>query len=130
MRVNMALVCATLLLSASLVHAAKDHAVVYTVTEQEDLQTVAGRYEVTVEDILVTNGITASEIEIGQVIYIPPPHATGYFDVDKGTYKVASGDDLYAISQRFGTTIEAVQRLNGMTSDQVQAGAMLKIPQS
>ena len=72
-----------------------DEAVAYTVVEGEDIQTVAGRYDVTVEDILVTNGMETEEITVGTVIYIPPKHAMGYFDPDNGTYFVSSGDDLY-----------------------------------
>ena len=105
-----------------------DEAVAYTVVEGEDIQTVAGRYDVTVEDILVTNGMETEEITVGTVIYIPPKHAMGYFDPDNGTYVVASGDDLYEIAKRFGTTVEAIGEANALTSNKIEAGATLQIP--
>lgn len=109
-----------------------DEAIAYTVIEGEDegedIQTVAGRYEVTVEDIVITNGLETEEITVGTVIYIPPKHARGYYNPDAGTYLIAPGDDLYAIAKRFGTTVEAIGEANAMTSDKIEAGAILQIP--
>ncbi len=105
-----------------------DEAIAYTVVEGEDIQTVAGRYEVTVEDIMITNGLETEEITIGAVIYIPPKHARGYYDPDAGTYVVAPGDDLYEIAKRFGTTVVAIGEANAMTSNKIEAGAKLQIP--
>jgi LysM repeat protein len=105
-----------------------DEAIAYTVIEGEDIQTVAGRYDVTVEDIVITNGLETEEITVGTVIYIPPKHARGYYDPDAGTYLIAAGDDLYAIAKRFGTTVEAIGEANAMTSNKIEAGATLQIP--
>ncbi len=77
-----------------------DEAIAYTVVEGEDIQTVAGRYEVTVEDIVITNGLETEEIVVGTIIYIPPKHARGYYDADTGTYVIAPGDDLFQVSKR------------------------------
>ena len=105
-----------------------DEAIAYTVVEGEDIQTVAGRYEITVADILIANGLETEEITIGTVIYIPPKHARGYYDPDNGTYIVAPGDDLYEIAKRFGTTVVAIGEANAMTSNEIEAGATLQIP--
>lgn len=43
------------------------------------------------------------------------------------TYKVRSGDSLWFISQRFGTTINQIKQLNGLTSDTIYINQMLKI---
>ncbi len=109
-------------------HVQADEAVAYTVVEGEDLQTVAGRYEVTVEDIMITNGLETEEITVGTVIYIPPKHARGYYDPENGTYVIAEGDDLIAIAERFGTTVGAIREANGLTSSKIEAGGTLKIP--
>ena len=105
-----------------------DEAIAHTVIEGDDIQTVAGRYEVTVEDIVISNGLETEEITVGTVLYIPPEHARGYFDPDAGTYLIAPGDDLYAIAKRFGTTVEAIGEANAMTSNKIEAGATLQIP--
>ncbi len=106
-----------------------DEAVAYTVVEGEDIQTVAGRYDITVEDILISNGLESEEIMVGTVIYIPPKHARGYYDPDGGTYLIVEGDDLYEISKRFGTTVAALEKANDLDSSKIKAGATLRIPQ-
>ncbi|MBE7550874.1 MAG: LysM peptidoglycan-binding domain-containing protein [Anaerolineales bacterium] len=45
-----------------------------------------------------------------------------------GTYTVQAGDTLFSISQRYGTSIEAIAAANGLTSDLVQIGQALTIP--
>jgi len=99
------------------------------VEEEDDIQTIAGEYDVTVEDIVISNGLETEELEVGMVIYIPPKHARGYYDPDSGTYVIASGDDLFAIAERFATTVEALQQANGLDSNEIEAGATLQIPQ-
>jgi LysM repeat protein len=54
----------------------------------------------------------------------PSPGPTAAFT----TYRVKSGDTLYVIARRFGTTVKAIQKLNGMTSTILHAGQVLKIP--
>ncbi|MDE5554019.1 MAG: LysM peptidoglycan-binding domain-containing protein, partial [Muribaculaceae bacterium] len=44
------------------------------------------------------------------------------------TYTIASGDNLYKISKRFGVSIEDLKKANGMTNDKLRAGQTLKIP--
>ena len=55
-------------------------------------------------------------------------HASGFIDPLSGVYTVASGDDLLAISKRFGTTVDELKHLNGLKSDTIQAGQTLTIP--
>ena len=46
-----------------------------------------------------------------------------YFD-----YTVQSGDSLWLLAQRFSTTVDAIKSLNGLTTDRIYIGQMLKIP--
>jgi LysM repeat protein len=45
-----------------------------------------------------------------------------------GTYTVQAGDTLFSISQRYGTSVEAIAAANGLTSDLVRIGQALTIP--
>lgn len=53
----------------------------------------------------------------------PAPDAGGSF-----LYTVRSGDTLWLLSRRFGTTVDAIKRFNGLTSDNLQIGQVLRIP--
>ncbi|HHY36368.1 MAG TPA: LysM peptidoglycan-binding domain-containing protein [Firmicutes bacterium] len=45
-----------------------------------------------------------------------------------GTYYVRPGDSLFFIAQRFGTTVQALQKANGIYSDIIYPGEPLYIP--
>lgn len=45
------------------------------------------------------------------------------------TYKVKSGDSLWLISQKFGTTVNNIKQLNGLTSDIIYVDQKLKVKQ-
>jgi LysM repeat protein len=107
---------------------AADEAVAYTVVEGEDIQAVAGKFDVTTEDIVLSNGLKTEEIEVGSIIYIPPKHARGFYDPGNGTYLIAPEDDLYAIAQRFGTTVEALEQANNLAAGKIETGTILQIP--
>jgi LysM domain len=44
------------------------------------------------------------------------------------TYKVKSGDSLSSIAARYGVTVAALKKANGMTSNVIRPGQVLKIP--
>lgn len=45
-------------------------------------------------------------------------------------YVVRSGDTLWLLSQRYGTTVDELRRLNGLTGDLLNIGQVLRIPVS
>lgn len=45
------------------------------------------------------------------------------------TYTVVKGDTLWSISKKFNTTVEAIKQLNGLTSDVISVGQVLKVRQ-
>lgn len=42
-------------------------------------------------------------------------------------YKVSAGETLYSISKRFGTTVEDITRINGLTSTVLTPGQVIKV---
>ena len=45
-------------------------------------------------------------------------------------YTVQAGDSLWLIAQRYNTTVNAIKNLNGLTSDFINIGQVLKIPRN
>lgn len=44
-----------------------------------------------------------------------------------GSYTVVSGDNLYRIAQRYGTTVSQLKALNGLSSDSLKVGQVLRV---
>lgn len=59
---------------------------------------------------------------IGENVPTPEPE-TGYVN-----YTVQAGDSLWLIAQRYGTTVDAIKQANGLTSNVLQIGQILRVP--
>lgn len=97
----------------------------YVVRSGDTLWLLAQRYGTTVDAIRNLNGLTSNMLNIGQVLKIPVTAGNSYFE-----YAVRSGDTLWLLSRRFGTTVDAIRNLNGLTSDRLDVGQILLIPRS
>ena len=109
----------------------------HTVVSGDTLWLLAQRFNTTVDAIKSLNGLTSDALSIGQVLRIPgtgtvtppppppPPPPSNYFN-----YTVVSGDTIWLLAQRFNTTVAAIRELNGLTSDALSIGQVLRIPGS
>lgn len=97
----------------------------YVVRPGDTLWLLAQRYGTTVDAIIRLNGLPNDNLSIGQILKIPSAGETPapYFE-----YTVRSGDSLWMLAQRFGTTVDAIKRLNGLNSDNLSIGQVLRIP--
>jgi LysM repeat protein len=65
--------------------------------------------------------------------YSPPTTSTGYNSgggaaSNSSSHTVSKGDTLYNISKRYGTSVSAIQRANGINGDLIRLGETLVIP--
>lgn len=97
----------------------------YVVRSGDTLWLLARRFGTTVDAIRSLNGLTSNMLNIGQVLKIPAAAGGSYFE-----YAVRPGDTLWLLSRRYGTTVETLKSLNGLTSDRLDVGQILRIPQS
>lgn len=95
----------------------------YVVKAGDSLWLIAQRYGTTVEAVRRLNGLTSDLINVGQVLRIPSSQSGSYVE-----YTVRSGDTLWLLSRRYDTTVDAIKRLNGLVSDALSIGQVLKIP--
>lgn len=96
----------------------------YTVRSGDTLWLLAQRYGTTVDAIKNLNGLTSNMLNIGQALKIPTAGGP-YFE-----YAVRAGDTLWLLSRRYGTTVDAIRNLNGLTSDRLEVGQILRIPRN
>ena len=97
----------------------------YTVRAGDSLWLIANKYGTTVEAIKRLNGLTSDLLNIGQVLKIPSDSNVPYIE-----YTVRPGDTLWILARRYETTVDAIKRLNGLTSDLLNIGQVLRIPKS
>lgn len=95
----------------------------YVVKAGDSLWLIAQRFHTTVDAIKSLNGLTTNLLNVGQVLKIPSAQSGSYIE-----YIVRSGDTLWLLSRRYDTTVDAIKQLNGLTSDRLDIGQVLKIP--
>lgn len=97
--------------------------ITYVVQPGDSLWLISQRYGTTVDAIKRLNNLTSDMLSIGQVLKIPSGQTTGYIE-----YTVRAGDTLWLLSRRYNTTVDAIKRLNDLSSDMLNIGQVLKIP--
>lgn len=95
----------------------------YTVRSGDTLWLLANRFGTTVDAIKRLNGLSSDNLQIGQVLKIPSVQSQQYFN-----YTVRSGDTLWLLANRFGTTVETIRQLNGLSGNMLRIGQVLRIP--
>jgi LysM repeat protein len=99
----------------------------HTVVRGDTLYSLARRFGTTVDAIMRANWLTSPNIYVGQRLIIssspvPPVGST--------TYTVVSGDTLYSVARRHGTTVDAIKAVNNISGNFIYIGQHLRIPQS
>lgn len=105
----------------------------YGVRPGDTLSAIARRFGVTVTALTQANCIcNPNLILVGQVLIIPCATgccpAAGAPAAPSCAYIVRAGDTLTAIARRFGTTVKALQRLNGIANpNRILVGQRLNV---
>lgn len=96
----------------------------YIVQSGDTLYSIARRFNTTVSELRRLNNLTSDILTIGTRLLLRESNE----DFPSATYKVVSGDTLYAIARRFNTTVDAIKELNNLTSNTLTIGQELYIP--
>jgi len=102
---------------------------VYIVQEGDTLTTIASQFGVTVDELLIANGLSSSNlILIGDAIIIPGlDGVTGVLE----TRTVPYGETLRSLSRRYQIPVEKLVKLNRLVSpEELYAGSSLILPVS
>ncbi len=98
----------------------------HRVRSGESLWTIARLYGVAEDLLRAANGIRGSRILAGQTLLVPlSALGSGML-----RYTVRSGDSLWVIANRLGTTVDRIREENRMDTTRIYAGQVLDVPLS
>lgn len=95
----------------------------YIVKKGDSLYSIARTYNTSVDKLKEINNLTSNALAIGQVLKLPSSNAS-----ENVVYTVKKGDSLYSIAREYGTTVDAIKKLNNITSNTLSIGQKLLLP--
>jgi len=117
---------------------------IHTVRRGDSMYAIAHKYGMSLYELMSLNrGVKASRIHPGQTIIVSDSYynsrssrkavsrsytskrRSGTYSVS--THKVRSGESLWSIANRYGTTISQIKSTNGLRSNVIQPGKRLKV---
>lgn len=101
----------------------------YTVKSGDTLWTISKKYGLTVDELKKLNNLQSNNLTIGQTLKVSstietpttPPQDTSYYTVKKG-------DSLYAIANKYNTSVDELKKINNLSSNALSIGQKLLIP--
>ncbi|THE09754.1 LysM peptidoglycan-binding domain-containing protein [Bacillus timonensis] len=99
----------------------------YQVVSGDTLYSIAQRHGTSVDGIKKANQLSSDVLSIGQTLTIPSGNTSSPAQTTT-TYQVVSGDTLYSIAQRHGTTVDIIKKTNNLTSNLLGIGQTLTLP--
>ena len=116
----------------------------HVVKEGDNLTRLAQTYNVSQDAIMELNNLTSENILIGQKLKIPAPGTQASRNYRRPTqsqpqssstgktvnHVVQEGDNLTRLAARYNVSQEKIMEVNGLTSENIQIGQVLKIPAS
>ena len=100
---------------------------IYTVKKGDSLWAIANKYGTSVEELKKANSLTSDNLSIGQTLIIPGNSVPGQTEI---TYTVKKGDSLWAIANKYDTTVEKIKSTNNLSTNTLQIDQVLIIPSS
>lgn len=93
---------------------------------------IAGRYNISTETLMTTNNITdPTTLQIGEELVIPVDEQPRLTNDPVLIYEIQDGDTLFALANRYGTTMEEILAHNsGLEPTALQVGLAIRIPQT
>ena len=101
--------------------------VTYVVKAGDNLYNIAKQYNTSVSEIVRLNNLPNNNLSVGQQLLIPTALVSDNSS-SSNTYVVKSGDNLYSIARRFGTSVNDIIRLNNLPGTSLSIGQTLVIP--
>jgi len=111
----------------------------YKVQKGDNLNSIAEKFNVSVEDLKKNNNLTDNKIKFGQELKITQTteNVTSKSDVAKSdvhsktiTHKVTKGETLISIAEKFNVSVEDLKKDNQLTGNKIKFNQELKLTQT
>ncbi len=114
----------------------------HQVEKGETLYSLSRRYDAEVSGIVEANQIVGNQLSLGQILRIPTsfdvksnaPAANTSTTVlksdasqSKNAHEVKPGETLFAISRKYGITVDQIKAMNGLESNELSVGQIINI---
>lgn len=99
------------------------------VKKGDTLWDLSRKYDTTISKIKSENNLRSDIIYVGQTLSIngKSTSSNSSSSSSSSTYTVKSGDSLWKISKKYGMTVSELKKLNGLKSDLLRIGQVLKL---
>ncbi len=104
----------------------------HTVKRGEELEDIADRYGVEVQDLKAWNNLHSAKLIPGKKLKLNETAAREEIPSEKNkakrylTYKVRKGDTLISLADKFDASVDSIKELNGLKRNKLQPGMTLK----
>ncbi|WP_447963552.1 LysM peptidoglycan-binding domain-containing protein [Nitrospira sp. Ecomares 2.1] len=99
----------------------------HTVRRGESLSVVAKRYRMKVSQLKDMNNLRSNIIRVGTKLRVRGEVDDDYADSETTWYRVRSGDSLGSIATRFRQSVNALMRMNNISSHIIHPGDRLRV---
>lgn len=103
----------------------------HIVISGDTLWKISLKYNTTVQAIMDLNNLSSSTIYIGQVLRIPSVntlYSTTTPEVKTVNYRVISGDTLWGVARKYGTTVDTIVKSNMLAAPVLMPGQIITVP--
>ena len=98
----------------------------YTVKHGDSLYSVAQSKKVTVDALKTANNLKGDMIYVGQLLKIPGTTTKAKTTTAKN-HKVKSGDSLWSLSNKYGTSVAQIKSWNKLNDDVIYKGQSIRV---
>lgn len=96
----------------------------------DSLYAIARKLGTTVDNLKSINNLTTDALSIGQILKVPTENGNVSTPSTNNaeSYVVQKGDSLYAIAQKYNTSVDELKAINNLKSNLLNVGQVLKVP--
>ncbi|MCP8616284.1 LysM peptidoglycan-binding domain-containing protein [Salirhabdus salicampi] len=99
----------------------------HQVVQGDTLFSLAQKHNTTVDAIKEANNMNSNLLSVGQTLTIPSATTSAPTQTTT-THQVVQGDTLFSLAQKHNTTVDAIKKVNNMSSNFLRVGQTLTIP--